>query len=260
MVFTFLINNIYLFFVLLIIINIFIIFYFLNFNLNFFILILYIFLQEVFNFFILINIWVWIFIIIKFIISPFYFWYFYIIKFLKKEIFNWIIFIKKLTFFNLIMLFFRKIFIYVIFGIFLISLNIYNLKNEINIFLIINIESFNWLLINNFFFTINFLFFIFFYIIIFILFLRKINEKILKNFELNYFLISLPFRLRFFLKIFIFRKNIFFNNIINLIIIYFLLINIIRIFNNFKIIFFKVNKKNLLINRLIIFLRFIFIL
>jgi hypothetical protein len=96
---------------------------------------------------------------------------------------------------------------------------------------------------------------------IFNFFIFKINSKNIIKFEINYFILTLPFRITFFIKIIILNYNILFNFRFNLLIIYLLTFSIIRIFMNFKIIFIKTIKINYKLNLIFIFIfRFIFII
>lgn len=180
-------------------------------------------------------------VMIKVGVSPFHFWIYSVVGSLNNFILIWFLTFQKLPFIPILMLLFNYMFFYLLFlGLFLCYLQIYVLKNSKFLFSISSTESFNWLLfgvLRGFISLILISFYYLFRIVFLITFINS-NSRNFILLETSLVFLNIPFRVSFFLKIFILKLSFFVYDIFLLfllIIIFFSSLSLIRWFTIFRL-------------------------
>jgi hypothetical protein len=184
---------------------------------NFIVLLNYFLFQEVLAFLFIINLrelFIFFVLLIKIGIRPLHLWIFLIFNSINSFILLWFLVLNKIPYINIILLFSLRLIIIIILGLILLFFQMFKISNMKILIILLRVESLNWIIIINI-GEIEFIEQFFIYLFIGLYFLGYNRIYNFYSFEKLLFILSSPLIFIFFLKInFIENLSLINNNIL----------------------------------------------
>lgn len=184
-------------------------------------LIFLIFTNGIFQFFI---------ILIKIGVAPLHFWVFNVTNNILSYALIWFLTFQKLPFLVILLqIFWLNSFYLIFFGLLICFLQIFILKNYKNLIIISSTESFNWIILGLIFSFLNSLYLFFYYFVLIVILINKFNKLNITfiNWETILVFLNLPFSVSFFVKIFSLREIFKYEEVIILLLLFFIFLSVL---------------------------------
>nr|ASS35191.1 NADH dehydrogenase subunit 2 [Thelazia callipaeda] len=158
--------------------------------------------------------------------APFHFWLFSVLRDVKKWFFLWFLTFQKLPYFFVIVNFCSDFFFVVLLlGMVFCYLQIFFLRDVLDMIVIASVESFNWLLFLSVFSFNEIFFFVFFYYFVMVFFIfYGVKSGGFFNYELVMVFFNVPLSVTFFLKLLLLFSSGFYVGFFYLFLLFFMVI------------------------------------